>query len=278
LNPKRCSWGQQRSPAFQQGDGRTLFNWDLNWNLVAPRLPCNTVGSLGALRPEPPRTYAFDMLFRMKRLSWVIAGVLCASAAAQQPSAQRPVSVGIVFDTSGSMGAKLRPSRQLVEQLIKTANPQDEFFLIQFNDRPVLTSAFTADTGKIQDGLVFIQSKGRSALWDAIHLALNEIKKGQNPRKALLVISDGGDNSSRYSEDEIKNLARRAGVPIYAVGIYEPVTARGRTAEELQGPAQLNEIAEQSGERDFAVETIEEVPAVVAQVDTGMRAPSKPLL
>jgi Ca-activated chloride channel family protein len=159
---------------------------------------------------------------------------------------------------------------------MKTANPQDEFFLIQFNDRPLLTSAFTADTGKIQNDLDFIQSKGRSALWDAIYLALHEIKKSHNPRKALLVISDGGDNSSRYTENEIKNLVREADTQIYAIGIYEPTASRGRTVEELHGPVLLNEIAEQSGGRHFAVETLAEIPEVVVKVDTGMRAPSIP--
>jgi len=205
-----------------------------------------------------------------------MAGVLCASVAAQQLPAPKPVSVGIVVDTSGSMGAKLRDARQFLAEFLKAANPQDDFFLIQSNDRPALTSAFTADTDKIQNDLVFTKSKGRSALWDAVYLALTEVQKGRNPLKALLVISDGGDNSSRYTENEIENLARQVGVRIYAIGIYAPEAARGRTVEELQGPARLHQIAEQSGGGHFAVESIQELPEVVAKVDAGMRAPLKP--
>jgi Ca-activated chloride channel family protein len=223
------------------------------------------------LRIRPSRrTCGFAMLLGMQRLTWLAMGMLCATAAAQQPPS--PVSVGIVFDTSGSMGAKLGRSRQLAAQFLRTANPQDEFFLIEFNDHPVLAMAFTADTEKIQDHLVFTQSKGRSALWDAVYLALNEIKKGQNPRKALLVISDGGDNSSHYTESEMNNLVRETGVPIYAFGVHEPAAWRGRTAEELDGPARLNEIAKQSGGRYFTVENINDIPIFAATVTGDVRS------
>ena len=164
------------------------------------------------------------------------------------------------------MGNKLGRSRQLAAQFLKAANPQDEFFLIEFNDRPKLASSFTGDTEKIQNYLIFVQSKGRSALWDAIYVALNEIKKGRNPHKALLVISDGGDNASRYTENEMKSLVREAGVPIYAFGMNEPAAGRGRTAEELVGPARLNEIARQSGGRSYAVGNLDEIPAFAATV------------
>jgi Ca-activated chloride channel family protein len=212
----------------------------------------------------------------MRRLFWVMAGMLCASAAAQQLPAPRPVSVGIVVDTSGSMGAKLRDARQFLAEFVKAANPQDEFFLIQSSDRPALTSAFTTDTDKIQNDLVFTHSKGRSALWDAVYLALTEVQKGRNPHKALLVISDGGDNSSRHTENEVESLARQAGVRIYAIGVYEPEAARGRTAEELRGPEGFNQLATQTGGRHFAVEKLQDIPAMVMQLDGGMRAPSKP--
>ena len=106
------------------------------------------------------------------------------------------MSVGIVFDTSGSMGGKLNRSREAVTQFLKTANPEDEFFLVQFNDRPELTVPFTPDTEELQNRLLFTESKGRTALLDGVYMAMNQMKKARNPRKALLIISDGGDNSS----------------------------------------------------------------------------------
>ena len=139
----------------------------------------------------------------------------------QFSSEDAPLSIGVVFDCSGSMGRKLEKSRQAVAQFFKTANPEDEFFLVQFNDSADLIQPFTSNLEEIQNRLTFTQSKGRTALLDAIYLALHEMKKAKNPRKALLIISDGGDNSSRYTEAEIKNLVKEADVQIYAIGIYE---------------------------------------------------------
>ncbi|MBI1786638.1 MAG: VWA domain-containing protein [Acidobacteria bacterium] len=186
-------------------------------------------------------------------------------------SEDAPISVCLVFDTSGSMGSKLSKSRQAVTQFFKTANPQDEFCLVQFNDRPELTQDFTTNLEEIQNRLTFTQAKGRTALLDGVYLALNKMKKARNTRKALLIISDGGDNSSRYTESEIKNLVREADVQIYAIGIFEPIHARGRTAEEMSGPGLLNEIAEQTGGRHFAIENLNELPDVAAKIGIELR-------
>ena len=105
----------------------------------------------------------------------------------------------------------------------------------------------------------------------AVYLALNEMKKARNPRKAILILSDGGDNSSRYTESEIKNLVREADVQIYAIGIFEPASSRGRTAEELSGPSLLTEVAEQTGGRHFPVENVNELPDVAAKIGIELR-------
>jgi Ca-activated chloride channel family protein len=186
-------------------------------------------------------------------------------------SEDAPLSIGLVFDTSGSMGNKLAKSRQAVAQFFKTANPEDEFFLVQFNDRPELIQDFTTNLEDIQNRLTFTQAKGRTALLDAVYMALHKMKKARNPRKALLIISDGGDNSSRYTESEIKNLVREADVEIYAIGIFEPMSSRGRTAEEMNGPGLLSELAEQTGGRHFAVENLNELPDVAAKIGIELR-------
>jgi Ca-activated chloride channel homolog len=186
-------------------------------------------------------------------------------------SEDAPLSIGLVFDTSGSMGNKLTKSRQAVAMFFKTANPEDEFFLVQFNDRPELIQDFTTNLEEIQNRLTFTQAKGRTALLDAVYMALHKMKKARNPRKALLIISDGGDNSSRYTESEIKNLVREADVQIYAIGIFEPSGSRGRTAEELSGPGLLSELSEQTGGRHFAVENLNELPDVAAKIGIELR-------
>jgi VWFA-related protein len=186
-------------------------------------------------------------------------------------SEDAPLSIGIVFDTSGSMGPKLEKSRQAVSEFFKTANPEDEAFLVEFSDRPELATQFTHNLEEIQNRLTFTQSKGRTALLDGVYLALHAMKKAHNPRKALVVISDGGDNSSRYTEGEVKNLVKEADVQIYAIGIYEPIASRGRTAEELSGPGLLTDISEPTGGRHFIVENLSELPDVAAKIGIELR-------
>jgi Ca-activated chloride channel family protein len=192
-------------------------------------------------------------------------------ALTQFSSEDAPLSVGVVFDCSGSMGHKLDKSRQAVAQFFKTANPEDEFFLVQFNDTANLLQPFTRNLEEIQNRLTFTQSKGRTALLDAIYMALAEMKKAKNPRKALLVISDGGDNNSRYTEPEIRNLVREADVQIYAIGIYESGSGRSRTPEEMSGPGLMSEIAEQTGGRQYSVENLNELPDMAAKIGVELR-------
>jgi VWFA-related protein len=189
----------------------------------------------------------------------------------QFSSEDAPLSVGVVFDCSGSMGHKLDKSRQAVAQFFKLSNPEDEFFLVQFNDSANLIQPFTRNLEEIQNKLAFTQSKGRTALLDAVYMAMHEMKKAKNPRKALLLISDGGDNSSRYSEAEIKALVKEADVQIYAIGIYESAGARNRTPEETSGPALLTEIAEQTGGRQYQVDNLNELPDVAAKIGVELR-------
>jgi Ca-activated chloride channel family protein len=186
-------------------------------------------------------------------------------------SEDAPLSIGIVFDTSGSMGPKLEKSRQAVSEFFKTANPEDEAFLVEFSDRLELVTPFTHNLEEIQNRLTFTQSKGRTALLDGIYLALHTMKKAHNPRKALIVISDGGDNSSRYTESEIKNLVKEADVQIYAIGIYETMSARGRSPEELSGPGLLTDVSEPTGGRHFIVENLNELPDVAAKIGIELR-------
>src|SRR5580692_8879253 len=136
-------------------------------------------------------------------------------------SEDAPLSIGIVFDTSASMGAKLERSRLSVAEFFKTANPEDEAFLVEFSDRPQLSVPFTHNLEEIQNRLTFVQSKGQTALLDSVYLALATMKKARNPRKALILLTDGGDNRSRYTQTEVKNLVKEADVQIYCIGIYE---------------------------------------------------------
>jgi Ca-activated chloride channel family protein len=209
------------------------------------------------------------MLHTMRRLTCISIALLAIPAAAQQTAP--PVSIGIVLDTSGSMGAKIARSRQVAAQFLNSANSQDEFFLIEAANRPVLASAFTTDPYRMLDRLAFIQSKGRSALWDSAGFAMTEMKNARNPRKALILISDGGDNASQDTPARVAELARDSDVPIYVFGVHDPVS-QARTAEELDGPAKLKDIADQSRGRYFAVENLNDIPIFTSQVTSQIRS------
>jgi len=182
-----------------------------------------------------------------------------------------PISVGMIFDCSGSMGDKIQKSKEAALQFFKTSNPQDEFMLISFSDRPDLISAFTAKYENLQDRLLTVKPGGRTALLDAIYLGLSEMKKATTTRRALLVISDGGDNHSRYTENDIKRAVKESDVQIYAVGIFEPLASRARTLEEASGPGLLAELAEVSGGRMFSVENTNELPDIAEKISIELR-------
>jgi VWFA-related protein len=181
-----------------------------------------------------------------------------------------PVAVGMVFDISGSMGTKLQKSRQAAADFFRTSNTEDEFFLVEFNDQPKLIVPLTRNLEEIQNQLTWAQSKGRTALLDAIFLAMSEMKKSKKNRKALLIISDGGDNSSRYSESEVRNLVKENDVLIYAIGVFESGGGRMRTTEEASGPGLLNELCDQTGGRHFPADA-SELPDIAAKIGVELR-------
>lgn len=182
-----------------------------------------------------------------------------------------PLSVGLLVDTSGSMGEKIEISREAVAQFLKTMNAADEAFLIEFSDRAELVLGFTGSSREIESKLGSVESQGLTALLDAVHLGLSEMKKAKNPRKALLIISDGGDNNSRYSAAEIKDLVREADVQIYAMGVFEPFPSFVLGAAELSGPRLLSEISQQTGGRAFAATHSQDLPGIATRIGIELR-------
>jgi Ca-activated chloride channel homolog len=148
------------------------------------------------------------------------------------------VAVGFVFDTSGSMRLTLREARIATQQFFQTGEADDEYCLVEFDSRARLVVPLTRNPAEIKNQLLFSRSGGSTALVDAVYLALHEIRKSKRARKALVLISDGGDNSSRYTESELKNVLREADVLIYSVGIG---------CEQQQGCHLLSDIARQTG-------------------------------
>ena len=185
-----------------------------------------------------------------------------------------PISLGIVFDISQSMSlaGKFPRASQAAVEFLKTANPQDEFFFITFSDSPELLTDFTSSIEEVQNRLLFTRPGGRTALFDALYLALDKMGKANNPRKALLIISDGGDNRSRYSVRDIKSAVRESDIQIYSIGIFDPVSSRS-SPELLWGPQLLRDLSEMTGGRMFPIEihNIGELPDVAAKISLELR-------
>jgi Ca-activated chloride channel family protein len=183
-------------------------------------------------------------------------------------SEDAPVSIGIVFDLSGSMGSKLVRARESILQFIKTANPQDEFFVIGFNDRPELIEDFTNSVDDIQARLATVRSGKRTALLDAIYYAVIKMKDARHERKAILVVSDGGDNNSRYTQNELRSQVRESDVELYAIGIFDAYAA---TTEERTGPLLLDDLSEETGGRMFRVDDMSEMGDIAEKISTELR-------
>jgi Ca-activated chloride channel homolog len=195
-----------------------------------------------------------------------------------------PLSIGLLVDTSGSMGAKLDTSRRAVSEFLKTLNKADEAFLVEFSDKAELAVPLTSDADAIQSSMTNATSGGLTALLDAVNVGLQEMKRAKNPRKALLIISDGGDNNSRYTSTQISDLVREADVQIYAMGVFEPSLSFGLNSllsggsssgrlgtAELDGPRLLSAIADQTGGRALAASNLRELPGIAERIGIELR-------
>lgn len=183
-------------------------------------------------------------------------------------SEDAPISVGVVFDSSGSMSDKIQKSRDALIEFFKTANPQDEFFLVDFADEPRMLCSFTSNIDQIEDSVTFLQPRGSTALLDAIYLSLEEMRQAKYPRKALLIISDGGDNHSRYSERDVERVVREADVQIYGIGLYSEGYA---TPEEAYGPTLMDKITEATGGKTFEIHDVDELADTATKIGIELR-------
>jgi Ca-activated chloride channel family protein len=182
-----------------------------------------------------------------------------------------PLSVGILFDTSGSMDLKTDTSHGAVSEFLKTMNGQDEAFLIQFSDRAEVVQEFTGRTKEIETRMAALKTGGLTALLDAVELGVREMKKAKNPRKALVIVSDGGDNNSRYTGTDIKDIVKEADTQIYAMGVFEPNFFAGLSAELVSGPRLLAQIADQTGGRAFGASEFSQLPGIAETIAIELR-------
>ncbi|GGA53376.1 hypothetical protein GCM10011507_00550 [Edaphobacter acidisoli] len=179
-----------------------------------------------------------------------------------------PVSIGIVFDLSGSMTSKFARARKALDAFLRTSNPQDEFFVVGFNDRPAVIVDYTSDVDDIDARMVMLKPENRTALIDAVYLGVDKLRQAKYDRKALLIISDGGDNRSRYTEGELRRAVRESDVQIYSIGIFDQYAP---TPEEQMGPVLLSDICDMTGGRMFRVMDIGDLADIATRISAELR-------
>ncbi len=179
-----------------------------------------------------------------------------------------PVSVGIILDLSGSMANKVAKAKEAILELMKTSNPQDEYFVITFNDRPELVQDFTNSESEVEEHLLSMKPGHRTALLDALYFGIVKMKAARYSRRALIVVSDGGDNRSRYTNGEVASLLREADTEIFAMGIFDKYAA---TPEEIHGPELLNDYCEGTGGKMFQVDDLNDLPDIAAKISASLR-------
>lgn len=145
-----------------------------------------------------------------------------------------PVTLGIIYDVSGSMGDLTSRSFQALKRFFDTSHEDDEYFIIAFNDRVQLVQDFTSSPSEIMSRVIFVKAKGSTALYDGVYLGLEKARQGRHRKKALLIISDGEENSSRYSGRELREMLKESDVPVYGIGISQLYAGMG-TLESLSG-------------------------------------------
>jgi VWFA-related protein len=229
--------------------------------------------ALGAVAPEEKASPQVEIPVHVTdRLGATVAGLteddfeLWEDGVAQTVShfsvEEAPLSVGLVFDCSGSMQDKIGRAAEVARSFLRTANPGDEFFLVDFSDGPKLVSPFTTDAGDVLAHILPTGAVGATALLDAIQLSLKQMKNAVNPRKALVVLSDGGDNRSGHSRREVEMALVESDVQVYAVGLYSAGNSQKLSREERDGLRLLQELSDRTGGGILPVSIADGLPAI----------------
>jgi Ca-activated chloride channel family protein len=181
-----------------------------------------------------------------------------------------PVTVGVIFDVSGSMsGDKLSKARTALSRFIETSHNSDEYFLIGFNSRAQMLLNKTRDGDAVLDKLTYVETKGQTALYDACYLGVEKVTRGAHQKRAVLLISDGQDNNSRYTFSELRRLLKESDVVVYSIGILggsDPGSALG-----MHGQALLDELSAVSGGKAFFPNTAAEMDEIFERIALELR-------
>lgn len=182
-----------------------------------------------------------------------------------------PISLGVILDVSTSMRDKIDDARDAAVQFFESSNPNDDYFLITFSDYPQVLAESTRSIAYIRERLATAEPSGYTSLLDAIYLGINRMQYAHYSRRALLLISDGGDNNSHYTEEEIKHMVEESDVEIYSVGLFSRGVTLFLSPEERHGKQLLSNISEATGGRLIELHSSRELPEIARQVGLELR-------
>ncbi len=183
-----------------------------------------------------------------------------------------PISVALVLDFSASMKNKIDYERQAVDAFFENANRNDEYFAVSVSSKPRLLATSTGSVETLQNGLAQMEPHGGTALFDSIYLGLQQLRRSHYRRKALLVISDGGDNESRYTLKEIRSMVSESDVTMYAIGLFDDIPLPlFKTFEERMGRKWLGSITDVSGGQTIAADNRQQIPEIAATISRELR-------
>lgn len=180
-----------------------------------------------------------------------------------------PLSLGIVLDVSGSMKEKIATARSAAAAFLETGNPEDEYFLLEFANRPDIVADFTTDIGRLRDNLISGTVKGMTALYDALYLSIEKVKHGSNARKAILLITDGEDNRSRYTFANVRELIKESNVQIYIIGIADGFASALQGGQS--GRLLIEQLAEMGGGRAFFPDSVNELEDIATRISVELK-------
>ena len=179
-----------------------------------------------------------------------------------------PLSIGLIFDSTGSMSDKISTARDAAVTFLKTGNPEDEYFLVTFSQDAQLTENFTTDISRLQNRLIFSPARGLTPLFDAVYMALDKMKSARHKRRALLLITDGEDNHSRYSFGDIKEFIKEQDVQLFAIGIVSPF---GQLSRGRSGRAIIEDLVQITGGRAFFPDSVYELEDICSKIAVELR-------
>ena len=183
-----------------------------------------------------------------------------------------PISVALVLDFSGSMSNKSEFVLQALEQFFQNANPDDDYYVIAVSDRPTLVADASQSTNTILAHLAAVEPHGMTALYDSIYLGVNKLRSSRYKRRAMVIVSDGGDNQSRYSLKEVKAMLAESDVLTYSIGLFDDVPFLVKPFEERWGQRWLDEVTRVSGGRNIAANDRRQIPKIAAVISREIRS------